>query len=59
MSILSIMAAALDRELVERGVTVFDRDDCEAMVKSMMQRASDAAAGLMAAKETAPPEPRH
>lgn len=38
MTALTLMAAALEQELLTRGVTVLDRADCEAIILAVMQR---------------------
>jgi hypothetical protein len=41
MSIITILADALDKELQERGVFSLSRADCEAVITRVFQRTAD------------------
>jgi hypothetical protein len=59
MTMLSIMAAELDRELLFRGITVIDRDACEEIITNVLKHAALAAALHLEAGATETPERRH
>jgi hypothetical protein len=59
MTMLSIMAAELDRELLFRGITVVDRDACEEIITRVLKQAALAAALHLEASATETSERRH
>ena len=48
MSIVAIMAAALDLELQQRGIFALGRADCEAIVGAVLERTAKAAEAVRA-----------
>jgi hypothetical protein len=59
MSMLTILAAALEQELLMRGVTAFDRDDCHDIIKRVMAHSTAFAESVLEAKAAEKPEPWH
>lgn len=46
MTVITLMAAALDQELKARGIFSVPRTDCEAIMRSVIERSGKIAAGL-------------
>lgn len=59
MSMLTILAAALEQELSMRGVTAFDRDECHDIIKRVMTHSTAFAETVLQMKAAQKPESRH